>query len=327
MVKTKVKTDFISGIIPAMITPMAADGAVDEGGLEELVEYLVGAGVDGVFAVGTAGEFWALSPQEKERIFVRTVKAAAGRVPVYAGTTANTTAGAMDLARRAERAGVDCLSVLTPTFIAPDDAQLYAYYRAVAAAVEVPVLLYSNPDRTGNRLSVDLVTRLATEVEGIVGIKDSAGDMAQTAEYLRRTPEEFRVLMGRDTLIYAGLTHGAVGAIAASANIAPELSVGIFENFAWGDLKRALEFQQRLAPLRSAFALGTFPAMLKAGVELLGMKAGPPRAPVGALDAGQREALRRVLVEIGKLEGPDRRVELPESHEESPQEQEFLLGV
>ena len=323
MVNKEAKTDFISGIIPAMITPMAADGAVDEGGVEELVEYLVGSGVDGIFAVGTAGEFWALSPEEKERVFARTVRAAAGRVPVYAGTTDNTTAGAVDLARRAQRAGADCLSVLTPTFIAPDDAQLYAYYRAVAEAVDVPVLLYSNPDRTGNALSVDLVARLASEVEGVAGIKDSAGDMAQTAEYLRRTPDGFRVLMGRDTLIYAGLTHGAAGAIAASANIAPELSVGVFENFAWGDMKRALEFQRRLAPLRLAFGLGTFPAMLKAGVELLGMRAGPPRAPVGPLDAGQREELRRVLVEIGKLDGPERRVELPESHEEEG----LLVGV
>jgi 4-hydroxy-tetrahydrodipicolinate synthase len=311
-----IKTDFISGIIPAMVTPMKADESIDEGGLEELIEYLVSAGVDGLFAVGTAGEFWALNPDEKERVFIRAVRSVAGRVPVYAGTTANTTAEAVDLACRAQGAGVDCLSVLTPSFIAPDDGQLYAYYRAIATAVEVPVLLYSNPDRTGNKLSVDLVVRLAEEVENIVGIKDSAGDMAQTAEYLRRTPDGFRVLMGRDTLIYAGLVHGAAGAIAASANIAPELSVGIFENFAWGDMEKALEYQNRLAPLRQAFGLGTFPAVLKAGVELLGLQAGPPRAPVGPLNAKQREALRRVLVQIGKLDAGGRHIELPESRAE-----------
>jgi 4-hydroxy-tetrahydrodipicolinate synthase len=164
------------------------------------------------------------------------------------------------------------------------------------------VLLYTNPDRTGVNVSADLAVRLAEEVENIAGIKDSSGDLGLTAEYLRRTPDHFHVLMGRDTLIYAGLAQGAAGAIAASANIAPELSVGIFENFVWGDMNKSLDFQQRLVPLRLAFRLGTFPAMLKAGAELLGLPAGPPRAPVGRLSVAQRQQLRDILVQMGKIE-------------------------
>ena len=144
--------------------------------------------------------------------------------------------------------------------------------------------------------------RLATEVDHIAGIKDSSGNLSQTAEYLRRTPDDFRVLMGRDTLIYAALAHGAVGAIAASANLAPDLSVGIYEGYVAGDLKGALEFQLRLAPLRNAFSLGTFPAVLKTGLELLGLPAGPPRAPVSPLTADERERLRSVLAKAGKVE-------------------------
>lgn len=296
------KVDFVCGIIPAVITPMTEDEELDEKGLEKLLNHLIAAGVDGVFTVGTAGEFWALSAEEKKRVYEWTVGCARGRVPVYVGTGANTTREAVRLAELAEDAGADCLSVLTPNFIAPSDEELFRHYRAIARAVDLPILLYTNPDRAGVNISADLAVRLAEEVENIVGIKDSSGDLSLTAEYLRRTPDEFHVLMGRDTLIYAGLAQGAAGAIAASANIAPELSVGIFENFVWGDMNKALDFQQRLAPLRLAFKLGTFPAMLKAGAELLGLPAGPPRSPVGRLSAAQRQHLRDLLVQMGKLE-------------------------
>lgn len=298
----KTHTDFICGIIPAMITPMNEEEELDERGLEVLLDHLIAANVDGVFTVGTAGEFWALTVEEKKRIFEWTVGYTNGRVPVYVGTGANTTREAVLLAEIAQEAGVDCLSVLTPTFITPSAEEMFQHYREIARAVALPILLYANPDRTGNPLSPDLVVRLAEEVENIVGIKDSAGDLNLTSEYLRRVPEGFRVLMGRDTMIYSGLIHGAAGAIAASANIAPELSVSIYENVLWGEKEKALEYQHQLAPLRHAFGLGTFPAMLKTGVELLGMAAGPPRAPVGRLTEEERQQLRQVLVQMGKLE-------------------------
>ena len=298
----KTRTDYICGIIPAVITPMTEEEELDEHGLEVLLDHLIAAGVDGIFTVGTAGEFWALTVQEKKRIFEWTVGYANGRVPVYVGTGANTTREAVLLAEIAQEAGADCLSVLTPTFITPSEEEMFRHFREIARAVALPVLLYANPDRTGNPLSVDLVVHLAEEVENIVGIKDSAGDLNLTTEYLRRVPEDFHVLMGRDTMIYTGLIHGASGAIAASANIAPELSVSIYENVLWGDPEKALEYQHQLEPLRHAFSLGTFPAMLKTGVELLGLPAGPPRAPVGRLTSEERQQLREVLVQMGKLE-------------------------
>jgi 4-hydroxy-tetrahydrodipicolinate synthase len=306
-------TEFICGIIPAVITPMTEAEELDERGLETLLDHVIAAGVDGVFTVGTAGEFWALTVEEKQRVFEWTVAYTKGRVPVYVGTCANTTREAIRLAEIAAKAGVDCLSVLTPTFITPSADEMFRHYQAVARAVDLPVLLYTNPDRTNNPLPVDLVVRLAEEVENVVGIKDSSGDLTLTTEYLRRTPNDFRVLMGRDTLIYAALVHGASGAIAASANIAPELAVKVFDNFAWGKFDEALAAQRRLAPLRLAFGLGTFPAMLKAGAELVGLPAGPPRAPVGRLTQPQRQKLREVLVQMGKVE-PDTRgaVEVPE---------------
>ena len=295
-------TGFIRGIIPAVITPMTEDEELDEKGLEKLLDHLIAGGVHGVFTVGTAGEFWALTVEEKKRVFECTVAATKGRVPVYVGTCANTTREAVQLAEIAQEAGVDCLSVLTPVFITPDSDQMFQHYQAIARAVDLPILLYGNPDRTNNPLPVDLVVRLAEEEENIAGIKDSSGDLTNTSEYLRRTPDDFRVLMGRDTLIYAALAHGASGSIAASANIASELSVRIYEHFIQGDLEAALQAQYDLAPLRLAFGLGTFPAMLKTGAELMGLPAGPPRAPVGRLAPDERQKLRDVLVQMGKIQ-------------------------
>jgi 4-hydroxy-tetrahydrodipicolinate synthase len=293
--------EFIRGIIPAMVTPMTAVEDLDERGLERLIDFLVGKGVHGVFTLGTAGESWALSREEKERIFQWTVAYTNGRVPVYLGTSANSTREGVELAVSAEAAGADCLSVLTPYFTTPNPKEMADHYREIARAVEIPILLYDLPSRTGNSLSVDLVMELYSEHENIVGLKDSSGDFTKALEYLRRAPEGFRMIMGRDTLIYAALMHGAAGAIAASANVAPELGVAIFEKYESGDLEGSLAAQKALAPLRLAFGLGTHPAMLKAGAELMGLAAGPPRRPVSPLSESELDILRSVLVEMGKL--------------------------
>ncbi|MBT5829067.1 MAG: 4-hydroxy-tetrahydrodipicolinate synthase [Candidatus Latescibacteria bacterium] len=295
------RADFIRGIIPAMITPMTETEALDEKGLQKLIDFLIDAGVHGVFAAGTAGEFWALSFEEKRELYERTVKFTDRRVPVYLGTGANSTQEAILLSRMAEDSGADCLSILTPAFITPSQNEMFDHFAAIADVVKVPILLYDLPSRTGNAMGVDLVVRLAESFENIVGIKDSTGDFSQSLEYLRRAPADFRVIMGRDTLIHTGFISGAAAAIAASANVAPALSVGIYECFLEGNLDGALEFQQRLAPLRLAFALGSHPAMLKAGADMVGAAGGPPRKPVHALSMPDREKLQTVLTEIGVL--------------------------
>jgi 4-hydroxy-tetrahydrodipicolinate synthase len=286
------------GIIPAMVTPVTVDDEVNRSALRRLTEYLIEGGCHAVFATGSQGEFWAFSADEKRLIWETVVEAARGRVPVYAGTAAVTTREAVTLTRLAEKAGVDAVSVLTPYFISPNDQQLSDHYRAVAEATPLPVLLYTNPARTGVKVSVDLVVRLA-EIENIVGIKDSSGDLELTAEYIRAAPAQFSVLMGRDTLIYAALLYGAKGAIAATANVKPDLVAKIYDRFIAGDLKGALEAQRALAPLRLAFSWGTFPVVIKEALDLMGMEAGPGRAPVGPLGSDQRRRLKAVLHEMG----------------------------
>jgi 4-hydroxy-tetrahydrodipicolinate synthase len=293
------------GIIPAMVTPLTAEDQLNLPALHRLTDYLIAGGCHAVFATGSQGEFWAFSAEEKQQVWETVVEAAAGRVPVYAGTAAETTRETIALTRLAERAGVDAVSVLTPYFISPNDAQLYGHYRAVAESTRLPVLLYGNPARTGVKLSVDLVARLAA-IENIVGIKDSTGDLELTSEYIRAVPEEFSVLMGRDTLIFAALLCGAKGAIAATGNVCPALVAQIYDRFVAGDLDGARAAQQQLAPLRMAFSWGTFPVVIKEALDLMGMQAGPGRAPVGPLSADQRERLRGVLAQMGLLQAADK---------------------
>ncbi len=288
------------GIIPAMVTPLTADDEINERALRRLTDHLIEGGAHAVFAIGSQGEFWAFSADEKRRAWEIVVDAAHGRVPVYGGSAAVTTREAIQLTRLAEKAGVDAVSVLTPYFISPNDSQLYDHYKAIAEATQLPVLLYSNPARTGVKLPVGLVARLA-EVPNIVGIKDSSGDLELAAEYIRVAPEKFSVLMGRDTLIYAGLLYGARGAIAATANVKPRLVADIYDNFIAGDLDGARRAQQALAPLRLAFAWGTFPVVIKEALDLMGMEGGPGRAPVGPLTAEQREKLKGVLKDMGVI--------------------------
>lgn len=282
------------GIIPAMVTPLTSDGKINAEALRKLTNYLIEGGVHGLFPVGSQGEFYALTLEEKKRVIEVVVEETKGRVPVYAGTGAITTREAIALTQMAEGAGVSAVSVITPFFIRPSEAELMEFYMSVAKATRLPVLLYNNPARTGVNISADFVER-ASKVENIVGIKDSSGDLTLTSEYIRRTGERFSVLAGRDTLIYGTLCYGGKGAIAATANVAPKVVVEIYEGFQAGDWRRSLEAQFRLAPLRLAFDLGTFPVVIKEALNLIGIDAGVGIPPVGGMKPEAKIELKEIL--------------------------------
>jgi len=189
---------------------------------------------------------------------------------------------------------VSAVSILTPFFIRPSEEELFEHYSAIAKATRLPVLLYNNPQRTGVNISAEFVAR-ASRVENIVGIKDSSGDLTLTSEYIRRTNEKFSVLAGRDTLIYGTLCYGGKGAIAATANVAPKVVVEIYEAFQAGDWKRSLKAQFRLAPLRLAFDLGTFPVVIKEALNLIGIDAGVGISPVGGITPKAKSELKEIL--------------------------------
>jgi 4-hydroxy-tetrahydrodipicolinate synthase len=285
------------GIIPALVTPLTKQDELNELALRRLTDFVIDNGVHGVFVTGSQGEFWALSAAEKQRAWEIVVEQTRGRVPVYAGTAGITTREAITLTQLAEKVGVDAVSILTPFFINPNEDELYEHYRAIADSTSLPILLYTNPDRTNVKLSTGLVARLA-KIDNIVGIKDSSGDLTLSSDYISSTPEEFCVLMGRDTMIFAGLLHCATGAIAATANVVPGLVVKIYECFQNGDFENARLAQEALAPLRRAFTWGTFPVVIKEALDLIGLEGGPSRAPVGPMTTVQRERLKNLLVEL-----------------------------
>lgn len=290
------------GILPAVVTPLTSEGKFNEPAMRKLVNYLIDGGVHGLFITGTTGEFYGFTPEEKREIFEVTLDETKGRVPVYAGTNGITTRESVALTQLAEACGIDAVSILTPMFITPNQEQLLQHYKTIAANTALPVLLYNNPPKTGVNLAAATVAKLA-EVPNIVSIKDSSGDLTLTAEYIRLTKgaKDFNVLMGRDTLIYGALCYGAAGSIASCANVAPRLCADIYDRYMAGDLAGSLEAQFTLAPLRIAFTIGTFPAVIKESLALLGIDVGPCLDPVGPMTIEEREKLRQVLMEMGLL--------------------------
>lgn len=289
----------VRGIIPPVVTPMLPDEEVDYPKLCRFIDHQIAASVHGIFVLGTTGECYALDADEKQRIVATAVEHVNKRVPVYAGTGAETTREAIRHTRMAEREGVSGVSVITPYFIMPTQAEVADHYRRVAESTSLPVILYSNPSTCGGlKIEPDTVAKLAG-VRNIVAIKDSSGDLQNLIETVRLVPSDFAVLQGRDTLIAPALMFGAKGAVPASCNIAPKLCVEIYESFIAGDLERSKAAQKRLGPVRIALMMATAPGVVKQAMALCGWDVGPSRSPIAPLSPEMRAKLRDILVEAG----------------------------
>ncbi|HMC67057.1 MAG TPA: 4-hydroxy-tetrahydrodipicolinate synthase [Gemmataceae bacterium] len=289
----------IRGIIPPVATPMQANEDLDLPRLKWFLDHLIKNGVHGIFVLGTNSEFYALDEREKQEVIATAVAYVNRRVPVFAGTGAESTREAVRLTKMAEREGADGVSVITPYFIQPTQQEILGHYRRIAESTSLPVILYNNPSTCGGlKIEVDTVARLA-EIPNVLGIKDSSGDLQNTIEYIRVVPDRFSVMQGRDTLIYPTLIFGARGAVPATANIAPALCVEIYEAFQRGDQAAAKAAQLRLNPVRHSLTLGTSPGGVKAALALLGLPIGPSRSPVGALPAEKVEKMRAALQQAG----------------------------
>lgn len=294
------------GIIPAMVTPFTADGELNEPAVRRLIDRLLAAGVHGLFVLGTNGEFFAMTEDEKVELVRMAADQIGGRVPLYAGAGAITTAETVRLARRLRQAGADALSVITPYFVPVSQSELQAHYEAVAAAAELPIVLYNIPARTGVVLEAGTVESLS-RLPNVVGVKDSSGNFEHILQLIQRTGPDFAVLAGTDSLILSTLLAGGAGAVAASANAAPETVVSIYEHWKAGRLDEARRSQAELAAVRGLMQLGTIPAALKEMVSRLGIDVGPPRLPVRPADDGMRRTIADGLRKAGLLkEAPSR---------------------
>ena len=274
-------TEFIKGVIVPIITTIDEDEKIDEAKMRAQVDYVIDGGLQGILAFGSNGEFYQIEEDEMERGFQIIVDQAAGRVPVYFGIGAINTKKCVRLAKMAVKNGAKGVSILQPMFLKPNFNELFLNFKTIAEAVpETPVLLYNNPGRVGYTLGADLVEKLAHEVDNIVGMKDTSGDITQTEEFIRRNRDVgFKVFGGKDTLLYASLCIGAVGGVCTAGNFMPELIVDIYNKYVVGDIKGALEAQYKLNPVRLAMDVASFPVAAKDMAAMRGRDVGSPYLP------------------------------------------------
>jgi len=285
----------LHGIVPAIITPFREDELIDYQAWQELIDTLVAAGVHGLFIIGGQGEFFSLTEEERvvgTRFCVQTV---ARRVPIYANVGAVTTRETIRLAEQAETEGVDYIVVITPYYLRPSPAELVEHYAAVCAAVDLPVLAYNIPERTGVELSADTLRRIRQRCDNFVGLKDSSGKLELIPELVQAG---LAVFIGRDHMILEGLKRGCVGAVTACANVAPRAFVDLYSAFQAGDLEQAARLQSLVEPLRQAFSLATFPSVVKEAMNMIGVTAGRCRRPVGPMPEEARSQLAAVLAKL-----------------------------
>ena len=285
------------GIIAAMVTSMFDDETLNEKEIRNQVDRQIAAGVDAVFCLGTNGEFYIQSREEKLQVIKTVVDQAAGRVPVYAGTGCPGTKATIELSLRAKELGADVLSIISPYFAAISQKEIYDHYAAIAQAVDLPIVMYNMPARTGNNIDPETVEKLA-DIPNIVGVKDSSGNWDNLKAYIERTRgKEFSVLSGNDSLILPTLKEGGAGGITAVANIYPETMVSIYKKFVAGDLEGAQAAQDSIAPIRACFKFGNPNTVTKRATNLRGFPVGPCRAPFSYLSDEAVEAIKKVLAE------------------------------
>ena len=291
----------LKGIIVPIVTPMHPDTEdVNIPELRRQIERQIAGGVHGIFVFGTNGEGYILDMKEKEAVLEAAIDQVKSRVPVYAGTGCISTRDTIYMSKRAQELGADVLSIITPSFAAASQKELYDHYAEVAKHVDLPIVLYNIPPRTGNKLLPETVAKLAKDVDVIMGAKDSSGDIENLKAYIRETREvgkDFAVLAGNDGSILTCLKEGGAGGIAGRANLYPKALASIYNCFVAGDVDKAQEYQDAVSTLQRVFKFGNPNTVIKKAVNLLGYPVGDCRRPFNYLcDEGVAE-LKAVLKE------------------------------
>jgi 4-hydroxy-tetrahydrodipicolinate synthase len=284
-----------------MVTPFHDDESVDLDGAVRLARWLVDHGSDGLVLAGTTGEAPTLTDDEKVALWTAVREAV--DVPLVAGTGSNDTRHTCELSRRAAATGVDGLLVVAPYYNRPSQAGLEAHFRAVAAATDLPMVVYDIPGRTGRKVSTEVLIRLATEVPTIVGIKDAAGNPGETARVIAAAPDDFAVWSGDDPMTLPLLAVGAVGVIGTATHWCGEVMADLVSSFTKGDHDRARELN---ASLFDSYAyesreIAQFALAVKVALRVLGQPAGPCRLPIGPEPEGLEGDAQRVLQGLGLL--------------------------
>ena len=284
----------IQGSLVAIVTPMFEDGSLDVEGLRSLVEWHIAEGSDGIVIVGTTGESPTVSFDEHCQLIRVAVEQSAGRIPVIAGTGANSTSEAIELTRCAKAAGAQAGLSVVPYYNKPTQEGLYRHYKAIAEAVDLPLILYNVPGRTVADLSNDTALRLA-QVPGIVGIKDATGSMERAADLLRRAPADFALYSGDDGSAMPFMLLGGHGVISVTANVAPKLMHEMCVAAREGNLQAARGINNLLLPLHSKLFVEANPIPVKWACAELGLIKTGLRLPLTALSVGQHDVVRDAM--------------------------------
>ncbi len=282
------------GSMVALVTPMAADGAIDEESLANLIEFHIENGTDAIVAVGTTGESATLDEQEHCHLIRCVVTLCGGRIPVIAGTGANSTREAIDLTRCAMDAGVDACLLVTPYYNKPTQEGLYQHFKAVAEAVAIPQILYNVPGRTACDLLPETVERLAP-VSNIIGVKEASGNLKRVREVLDRCANRLDLYSGDDATAKDAILLGAKGDISVTANVAPKAMHQMCIAALEGRREEADELDRRLAVLHRDLFVESSPIPVKWALQEMGLIPGGIRLPLTPLDARYHEAVRQAL--------------------------------
>lgn len=295
-----------------MITPFCQDGlTVHERGAHQLVERLIGQEVHGIFLGGTTGEIWALDEEQWERLVRFTVEAGRGRVPIYAGVSHPSTAGAVARAKKAERLGADVIVSLAPYYAPPSQADILRHFQALASATSLPVVVYQFPGIVKTSIALQTYAELA-RIPGVIGVKDSLCDVTEfrhLLNLLRGNGQDFRMFLGSDILVDCAVLMGAQGVVPSIGNVLGHWLVEAYEFAVADQWERCRPVLSRVTDMKAMYQVTSTGSIfdgliagLKGALELLGVEAGPPAAPIAPLDAEQMKAMEELLRKGGVLE-------------------------
>ncbi len=292
-----------AGTGTALVTPFKRDGSIDEEALRRLVDFQESNGIDVLLPCGSTGESSTLAREEHLRA-IGIVRDQARKAKVLAGAGSNSTFEAVDLSKEAADIGVDGILSVSPYYVKPTQEGIFRHYSAIADAVDVPLVVYNIPGRTGSNITADTLMRLAG-IDNIVGVKEASGNMAQIQDILARRPEGFEVLSGDDALTLAMVLSGADGVISVASNCCPALMSDLVGNARSGNAKDARSIHDRLLPLFRGLFVESNPIPIKYVMGLMGYGSGEPRLPLTCLSAEGRGMLDPVLEDLGIVPGKE----------------------
>jgi len=288
------------GSIPALITPFK-NGRVDEAALRKFISWQIAEGSHGIVPVGTTGESPTLSEDEHKLVIEIAVDEAKGRVPVIAGTGSNNTEEALEYTRHAKQAGADAALIVVPYYNKPTQDGLYAHFKTIAKAVDIPIFVYNVPGRTVASITVETLARLAKDCSNVIGTKDASADLTRPSRQRLASGNDFIQLSGEDGTALAFNAHGGKGCISVTANVAPRLCAEFQDATLSGNYAKALTLQDRLMPLHVALFVETSPAPVKYAANLLGLCAEDVRLPLAPIGGATRKQVRDAMVHAGLL--------------------------